>query len=123
MDLSYKLDNDEFAPMAARRAVERDLGEALADQMLATVKSVVNELVTNSVQRGPSGSAICLRLELAEDGRVRGEVEDDGKGVQAIREGESTGPVLGLRVVEALSESWGFGAGSTRVWFEVAPPG
>ena len=123
MDLSYELQNDDFAPMAARRAVERDLGDQLADRMLATVKTVVNELVTNSVQHGPGGSPICLRLQLEDDGRVRGEVDDEGHGVQAIREGKVAGPVPGVQVVDALADSWGAEDGSTLVWFEVAPPG
>jgi two-component sensor histidine kinase len=123
MDLSYELQNDDFAPMAARRAVERDLGEQLAERMLATVTTVVNELVTNSVRNGPGGSPICLRLQLEHDGRVRGEVDDDGHGVQAIREGKPTGPVPGMPLVDALVDSWGVEDGSTHVWFEIAPPG
>lgn len=123
MDLSYELQNDDFAPMAARRAVERDLGDRLADQMLATVKTVVNELVTNSVQHGPGGSPICLRLELGEDGRVRGEVDDEGHGVEAIREGRTVGPVPGMQLVDALADAWGVEGGSTHVWFEIVPPG
>jgi anti-sigma regulatory factor (Ser/Thr protein kinase) len=121
MELSYELESDDFAPSAARRAVERDLGERISLTTLTTVRTVVSELVTNSVQHAPSGAAICLRLDLADDGRVRGEVEDDGHGVAAIRAGHAAGPVAGLKLVDALSSAWGVEDDSTLVWFEVAP--
>ena len=59
----------------------------------------------------------------AKDGRVRGEVDDEGHGVQAIREGKPMGPVPGMELVDALANSWGVEGGSTHVWFEIAPPG
>ena len=119
----YELDPIESAPGEARQALERDFGELVGGDTLASLQLVVSELVTNSVKHGP-GRPIRLEVELDRAGALRGEVEDQGDGVVEIREEAKeldTGG-RGLRIVDALTERWGVFEGSTHVWFEIPPP-
>jgi serine/threonine-protein kinase RsbW len=123
--LQYELDNDEFAPASARRAVDRDLGERIDGTRLGTVRMIVSELVTNSVVHGPAAEPIGLVVEVGDDGTLRGEVIDAGDrskeppGTNA--EGDHS--LSRLAVVGALADRWGIEGGSTHVWFELdAPP-
>jgi anti-sigma regulatory factor (Ser/Thr protein kinase) len=122
VELRYELQPSTDAPGAARRAIERELGGQVDPDALDSLMLVVSELVTNSVVHGP-GRPILLELEVDRDGAIRGEVEDRGDGVVAIgREANADGPGgRGLRIVEALTDSWGVYEGSTNVWFELAP--
>jgi anti-sigma regulatory factor (Ser/Thr protein kinase) len=119
--LCYELEPGPTAPAAARHAVSRDLAEVADTEALSSLKLVVSELVTNSVVHGP-GKPIRLSLEVDEDGRVRGEVEDEGDGVIEIREAADGPGGRGLRIVEALTSRWGVYEGSTHVWFELSTP-
>ena len=127
MRLRYELDNDDFAPASARRAIERDLGERIDGSRLGTVRLIISELVTNSVVRGVERKPIGLVLELADDGTVRGEVIDGMESVAAAKEAEpnfepGASEVDGLAVVGALADRFGVEEDSTRVWFELDPP-
>jgi two-component sensor histidine kinase len=119
--LRYELEPGPTAPAAARHAVSRDLAEVADPEALSSLELVVSELVTNSVVHGP-GKPIRLSLEVDEDGRVRGEVEDEGDGVIEIREAADGPGGRGLRIVEALTSRWGVYEGSTHVWFELSTP-
>lgn len=107
------------APGQARDAVE-PLRGLIGDRTYADVRLVISELVTNAVRHAP-GEPIKVVVELDEDGVVRGEIEDQGEGGVRLRptsSGEAGG--FGLGIVDALTDSWGVGEGSTRVWFELA---
>jgi hypothetical protein len=82
--------------------------------------TIVTELVTNSVRHGP-GAPIDVRLQVADDGTVRGEVEDQGEGEVAIREITCGAGGFGLRLVDAVAERWGVHEGSTHIWLELRP--
>jgi anti-sigma regulatory factor (Ser/Thr protein kinase) len=85
---------------------------------LAGAQLVVSELVTNSIRHGP-GRPIHLRLTTDNEGRLVGEVEDQGDGVVAIREQDLDAPAggLGLLLVDDVTSAWGVYPGSTHVWF------
>jgi anti-sigma regulatory factor (Ser/Thr protein kinase) len=121
MQLTYELDPSPQAPGEARRALERELSDALDPELLVSLTLVVSELITNSVVHGP-GKPVRLELRVDPDGSVRGEVEDQGEsGVIEIRretEGAGIGG-RGLTIVDALSDRWGVYEGSTHVWFEL----
>ena len=123
MELQYELEPSAHAPSTARRALERELGGEIDPESLDSLMLVVSELVTNSVAHGP-GKRIRLEVEVDREGAIRGEVEDQGDGtVEIRREVNEAGPGgRGLKIVDALTESWGVYEGSTHVWFELAPP-
>jgi anti-sigma regulatory factor (Ser/Thr protein kinase) len=122
--LEYELDNDDFAPASARRAVERDLGEQIDATRLGTVRTIVSELVTNSVVHGPAAAPIGLVVELGEDGTLRGEVIDAGDRSKEApgTNAEGDHSLSRLAVVGALADRWGVEGGSTHVWFELDAP-
>jgi anti-sigma regulatory factor (Ser/Thr protein kinase) len=103
---------------AARRFVR----DALSDQsreILDAVELMASELATNSVQHAQS----CFELVINDTKRqIRIEVRDNGQGQPLPRSPtpkERTG--RGLRIVEAMSDSWGIdpSAGGKTVWFTV----
>lgn len=74
------------AGAAAREHVRAAFGEVLAPERFADVQLAVTELVANAVNHGTG--AIRLRVRV-EDGRLYGEVIDDGGGFEhAIREAQ-----------------------------------
>jgi anti-sigma regulatory factor (Ser/Thr protein kinase) len=88
------------------------------------VLTVVTELVTNAVRHGRGGN-VRIGLSLAADGKVSGEVENDGPGRVELRPIETTSTSgMGLHIVGAIVDRWRVFAGrSTRVRFEVPGPG
>ncbi len=108
------------APGAARRAVE-----ALGPSLLADLKLLVSELVTNSVKYGEG--AIALRLWMTPQ-IVRAEIIDQGSG---FSERLAKGPLprregaggWGLELLDKISHRWGTYPGSTHVWFELTRDG
>ena len=125
MKLQYEIENGEFAPASARRAIERDLGERIDVTRLGTVRLIVSELVTNRVMHGPASAPIELVLEVRDDGTIRGEVNASASrsgeppGTLGIEPGENE--LSSLAVVGALADRWGTEKGSTRTWFELDP--
>jgi two-component sensor histidine kinase len=113
----------EPTPEADRQARD-ELGYLLRDQVddgvLLDLQLIVSELVTNSRRYGP-GEAIEVNIAVTEDGSIRGEVADHGRGEVAIREIADESGGFGLRIVDALANRWGVHEGSTRVWFELSP--
>jgi anti-sigma regulatory factor (Ser/Thr protein kinase) len=105
------LPKDAPAVRTARDAVERWLKDA-PSRSRDDARSVVTELVSNAVRYGRP--PIRLTLEQQEDG-VRIDVTDAGP-----QRSTSTKPNRrerwGLRIVDALSDTWGIVEGSSHVW-------
>jgi anti-sigma regulatory factor (Ser/Thr protein kinase) len=119
--LEMTLDPTLDAMAAARRRVSADFGATVPEWFLHELNVVVTELIANSVEHGP-GKPITLRLSRDEEGIIRGEVEDQGRGEVAMREIALPGERgLGLHIVDYLTTRWGVYEGSTHVWFEKPP--
>lgn len=114
--LDVALPRSTAAAASARDHVRGRFGDVLAPERVADVQLAVTELVANAVAHGTGDIRLRLRVE---DGRLYGEVIDEGSGFEhAIRErrpSEVTG--RGLGIVAALADSWGVHNGSTHVWF------
>ncbi len=119
--LALTLNPGPDAPAEARRSIGAQFGDRMPGWMLHELSVVVTELVANSVEHGP-GEPIVVRVDLRQDGMVRGEIEDQGSGIVAIREIVDAGDRgLGLHLVDFLTTRWGVYEGSTHVWFEKTP--
>ena len=79
--------------------LEHDQSSLLDDALV-----VLTELIVNAVQHGTG--PVELRLAGTRMGGLRVEVDDSGGGTVATREPDLTGG-RGLRLVDALTESWG----------------
>jgi anti-sigma regulatory factor (Ser/Thr protein kinase) len=119
VDFELDLEPRPESARIARDALRDRVGSAVPLKSLQDLELVVTELVTNSVRHGP-GLPFRLRLEVTDEGVIRGEVEDQGNGGVAIRDMEENGGA-GLRIVDALTDKWGVYEGSTHVWFEFQP--
>ena len=108
------------AATEARAWIREQFSGSLPLGALYDLLTVVTELVTNSVRHGP-GAPIDVRVQVAPDGRVTGEVADQGEGEVAIREITPGIGGFGLRLVDSITERWGVYKGSTHVWFELRP--
>ena len=110
------------SPTAAgevRESVGEHFAASVSKAQLHDLQVVVGELVANSVEHGP-GQPINVRVDLTEDGSLRGEVEDQGDGLVAMIDmAESFDRGLGLYMVDALTDEWAVYEGSTHVWFEI----
>ena len=121
-ELSLDLEPNPGACAAAREQVRSAFGDNVPAPLLHDLTVVVTELVGNSVEHGP-GEPIQVRLKLADDGTIHGEIEDQGRGEIAIREMvDDPSDGLGLRIVDWLADRWAVYEGSTHVWFEMGTP-
>jgi anti-sigma regulatory factor (Ser/Thr protein kinase) len=123
MQITLDLSADTRAPGNARRLLE-ELDSVLDEDLLDSVRLLINELVTNSVKFAGEGS-IEVRLKDVGPKGVRVEVLDDGPGfIPSNREPELTDTSgRGLFLVDALSDRWGVTVdGRTCVWFEIERP-
>lgn len=114
------LDSVPSAGRTARRHLD-GLTDLLPALTLHDLRTVVTELVTNSVRHG-TGRPIAVVIEVTPGGVTRGTVSDGGQGpveIAAPREVRDSG--LGLRIVDVLVSRWGVNAPSSDVWFELAP--
>lgn len=109
---------------AARRAVD-DFSDRLQPDLLADLRLLVSELVTNSVEHGPrsEGTPIGLHLSISNES-VRVEVRDGGRGfTQQLRPSPPSLDAAsgrGLYLVDHLADRWGVaGRRSTSVWVEL----
>jgi anti-sigma regulatory factor (Ser/Thr protein kinase) len=84
---------------------------------------LVTEVVTNAVRHG-AGDSIRIQLDSTASGGLRCEVIDAGSGFVPPREPrphDDRAGGWGLMLLDRLSDAWGVHAGSTHVWFELAP--
>jgi anti-sigma regulatory factor (Ser/Thr protein kinase) len=118
--LSVTLPRTAVAASLARRIVDR-LGGKVDDALLADLRLLVSELVSNSVKYGDGD--VGLKLSVRRD-VVRAEIVDDGRGFEPVIQRSDPQQVggRGLHLVERLAQRWGVFAGRTRVWFELAMP-
>jgi anti-sigma regulatory factor (Ser/Thr protein kinase) len=94
-------------------------------ELMADVRLLVSELVTNSLRHAELDAEDSIRLGVSvQADRVRVEVADSGKGFEF--EGPADDPETvegwGLYLVATLSDRWGVERaenGTTRVWFEL----
>lgn len=93
------------------------------DDLMADVRLLVSELVTNSVRHSGTHPPDSVGLEVAVDrGTIRVEVRDGGSGFEPRpRESDRNMPGgWGLYLVERLADRWGVARNHfTRVWFEI----
>jgi anti-sigma regulatory factor (Ser/Thr protein kinase) len=107
------------APASARRAVEA-LSGCIADDLLADVRLLVSELITNSVKYG-GDETVTLKIDVESEHKLRVEVIDEGSGFVPVARSR---PITqaggwGLHLVQTLSSRWGVYEGVTHVWFEM----
>ncbi|HEX2466983.1 MAG TPA: ATP-binding protein [Solirubrobacterales bacterium] len=107
----------------ARVLIRERLAEIVPATTLWDLLTVVTELVTNALRHG-HGHTVRIRLKIAADGKVSGEVENDGHGRVELRPIDTTSASgLGLHIVGAIADRWRVLVGaSTRVRFELARP-
>ena len=115
------------APIVARSAVAHALTGRVDGRVLADAELMVSELVTNSVQHAGLSADDFVRIGAAvTDGVLRLEVDNPGAaGTVAPRDPDAERYGFGLRIVDALADTWGVSRnGHTRVWVELAcwPP-
>jgi anti-sigma regulatory factor (Ser/Thr protein kinase) len=116
-ELDLTLARDARAPGHARGLVAVFPADLEQDRRADAVLAV-SELVSNAVKHGRG--EIALRV-VADTGRLRVEVADEGRGRIAFREA-TVDPLeggFGLRVVEAVTDRWGVEPGRPCVWFEI----
>jgi anti-sigma regulatory factor (Ser/Thr protein kinase) len=104
----------------ARVLIRERLGDMLPAIRLSDLLTVVSELITNAVDHG-HGDTVRMRLSVAANGKVSGEVENDGYARVELRpiDTRSTSG-LGLHIVGAIADRWPVFVGdSTRVRFEL----
>jgi anti-sigma regulatory factor (Ser/Thr protein kinase) len=117
--VTFDIPRDARAPSAARRAIE-GLIDRIARDVVADVKLLVSELITNSVKYGGNGE-VTLKVEAEDPRRLRIEVIDQGVGFVPVARDRPATDVggWGLHLVQTLSNRWGVYEGSTHVWFEI----
>ncbi len=118
--LTVQLASKEQAADEARELIRKRLGDVIPATTLWDLLTVVTELVTNAVRHGQSDT-VRVRLGVAADGKITGEVENDGRGRVEPGPIEPRGPSgLGLHIVGAIAERWWVHVnGSTLVRFEL----
>ena len=107
-DAELRVLADLTAPALARWALRSALEDAVQPQVLLDVLIVASELVTNAVLHAGLSHEDAITLRMWSGPPIRLEVEDDGAGLAQEPEGAGG---WGLRVVSALSESWGLRLG------------
>lgn len=121
-DVSIQLEAGPSAAAIARNALvpmEREMD----DELMADVRLLVSELVTNSVRHADMPPPGTVSLDVSLDASViHVEVRDGGSGFepQRRRPGQSKAGGWGLYLVERLADRWGVMRNNfTRVWFEI----
>lgn len=122
--LTLVVEQNNSAPALARAAISAFCeNHDVPESVLATVKLLVSEVVTNAVTHPdvepPANVRLLARLE---PDVIRVEVTDDGSGFDPVpRDPSRTGSGFGLFLVDKESVRWGVDdIGGNRVWFEVA---
>jgi anti-sigma regulatory factor (Ser/Thr protein kinase) len=121
-DVSIELEAGPSAAAMARSAlipIERQVG----DDLMADVRLLVSELVTNSVRHADMPPPGMVNVDVSLDAHtIHVEVRDNGTGFEPRRRraGQSKAGGWGLFLVERLADRWGVMRNSvTRVWFEI----
>jgi|SRR3954447_8042429 len=120
LDLSLDLPRDATASSLARLALRRRLADEVESETLGRLQIVVTELVTNAVVHGEGEIRLGVHVD---EGRVTGEVIDEGGGFErdVRHHGHEALGGRGLTIVDALTSQWGVHEGTTHVWFQVDP--
>ncbi len=112
-EVTLRVESNERAPSASRSHLDSlrlELEPRFDDVVL-----LVSELVTNSVRHSES-SDIAISV-IANNGKVRVEVTDDGPGFNT---GDPRGDGMGLEIVEKLADRWGLkNENGFTVWAEM----
>ena len=120
--LSVRFDRGPSAAAAARDALLA-LDRQVDDGVLADIRLLVSELVTNAIRHAGAPAEGVVALDVTIDGgRVRVEVADPGAGFDpAPRDDELTRPGgWGLYLVDRIADRWGVIRNRmNRVWFEL----
>jgi anti-sigma regulatory factor (Ser/Thr protein kinase) len=115
-DRSWTLRASADAPRRARRLVRSWIGDD--GERAERAELLVSELVTNVVHH--VGSDMIVRCS-RRGPRIRIEVTDPSAVPPQITGVPSAGGGYGLRIIEALADSWGYDADERgkSVWFEI----
>jgi signal transduction histidine kinase len=107
----------------ARVLIREGLTEVMPATTLWDLLTVVTELITNAVRHG-DGDTVRVKLGIAADGKVSGEVENDGHGLVELRLIDTASASgIGLHIVGAIANRWRVFVGdATRVRFELPRP-
>ena len=121
-ELELRLTPGPEAIPAARQALD-GLSGLLERTVWEDLRLLVTELVTNGVRHGSDRGPVTVSVT-ADDGRVRVEVSDCGRGFnppEAPMPREDGTGGWGLQLVDRVATEWGVAVGDkTRVWFELA---
>mgnify|MGYP001287773225 CR=1 FL=1 len=118
-ELKLELQPTTRAGQLAREEIRVRFGDNMPAPLMHDLTVVASELIANAVQHGP-GNPIRVRIELGDDGIVRGEVADGGRGTVAIRHSDDPIDGLGLRIVDWLTDRWSVREGTSDVVFEMS---
>jgi anti-sigma regulatory factor (Ser/Thr protein kinase) len=126
--LSLVLPGGPYAASEARSALGV-LGREFQPDLLAGLRLLVSELVTNSIEHGQAGPDDAIRIEVAiSNGCVRAEVADLGPGFEPRwplpdpRDNGGSGG-WGLVILDRVASRWGTDERGRRVWFELEANG
>jgi hypothetical protein len=106
--------------VAAARRFVRDVLNGQSREVVDAAELMTCELVTNCVQHARTE----FELTIHDEDPIRIEVSDANRGRPVPRSPKPEEPSgRGLRIVEAMSDSWGIKASSTgkTVWFALTP--
>jgi len=115
--LELMLDPNRDQTRVVRAAVRTVFLDSLPAVTLQDLLTIVSELVSNAQNYGP-GLPFRVSVDVDEDGRPGGEVQDFGRSAFAMpdHDAEPDGG-LGLQIVDALAEEWGISGRDGLVWF------
>jgi anti-sigma regulatory factor (Ser/Thr protein kinase) len=121
-DVSIQLEAGPSAAAIARNALV-PIEAQVDEDLMADVRLLVSELVTNSVRHADVPPPALVSLDVSLDARkIHVEVRDSGSGFEPRRRrpGQSKAGGWGLYLVERLADRWGVMRNTvTRVWFEI----
>jgi anti-sigma regulatory factor (Ser/Thr protein kinase) len=99
------------------------LDQRVDEEVLADVRLLVSELVTNSIRHSDMAPGATVGLDVTLDAsRIRVEVSDSGRGFEPRprKPGQSKAGGWGLFLVDRLADRWGVARNHfTHVWFEI----
>ena len=120
--ISVQFDAGPSAAAWARNALVA-IDPHVAPELMADVRLLVSELVTNSVRHSDISASDVVGLDVSVDrDRIYVQVCDSGAGFdpRPRQPGQSKAGGWGLYLVERLANRWGvLRNGMTRVWFEI----